>query len=297
MLKKISDIYKIVERQAQKKRLVLAVAQDLHSLEAVIQAKKINIINPILVGDKQKIDKIAKDAGIDLSGVEIVDVLNDNQAVKEAVLMVKEDRADILMKGNVATAVLLKAVLDLESGLKRGALLSHIAIFELENYHKLISMTDVAMNIAPNLLEKTGIINNSVSFLNALGVMNPKVAILAAIELVNPKMQATIDAAILSKMADRNQIANCLIDGPLAFDNAISKESADHKGIDSQVAGDADLLVVPNIETGNVLYKSFAFTGAKLAAVILGAKVPIVLTSRSDSQESKLNSIVLSAAC
>jgi len=164
-------------------------------------------------------------------------------------------------------------------------------------HHKLISLTDVAMNIAPDLNTKIGIINNSVEFLRKLGIETPKIAVLGAVELVNESMPATIDAALLSKMAERGQIKNCIIDGPLAFDNAISAESAKHKGIKSIVAGDADLLLLPDIEAGNVLYKAFVFFAkAKVAAVVLGARAPIVLTSRSDSEESKLDSIVLAAA-
>ncbi len=296
MPKKISDIYKLAENQTKTKRLALAVAQDEHALDAVFEAKEKQIIEPILVGDKEKIEQIALKNDINLSGVEIIDIPDKKEAVKRAILLVRENKADILMKGNVATGILLKGVLNETYGLKTGNLLSHIAVFELENYHKLIALTDVAMNIAPNLKEKSGIISNSVGYLHKLGIENPKVAVIGAVELVNPKMEATVDAAILSKMAQRKQISGCIIDGPLAFDNAMSKESAEHKGIISEVAGDADLLLMPNIETGNVLYKSFSFTGAKLAAVILGAKAPIVLTSRSDSEEAKLNSIVLAAA-
>lgn len=295
MIKKISDLYKIAEQKIEKKKLVLAVAHDEHSLEAVYKATKLNLINPILVGSEKDIIKIAKNNNFDLTGFNIVDEENKVEAVKKSVSMVRSGHADILMKGNVGTAILLKGVLNDEYGLKTGNLLSHFSLFELENYHKLIGLTDVAMNIAPNLKEKAGIVKNAVGYMNKIGIKNPKVAVLGAVELVNEKMQATVDAAILSKMAERKQIANCIIDGPLAFDNAMSKKSAEHKGIISDVAGDSDLLIMPNIETGNVLYKSFSFMGGKLAAVILGAKSPIVLTSRSDSEESKLNSIVLAA--
>ena len=295
MIKRISDLYKIAEQRTDTKKLVLAVAHDNHALEAVYKASQKNIIIPILVGDKSEITKIAEKNNFDLSKIEIIDEKDSKEAVKKSVSLVREGKADILMKGNVATAILLKGVLNDEYGLKTGNLLSHFSIFELNNYHKLIGLTDVAMNIAPNLKEKAGIIKNAVNYLNKIGITNPKVAVIGAVELVNEKMPATVDAAILSKMADRKQIPNCTIDGPLAFDNAMSKESAEHKGIISEVAGNSDLLVMPNIETGNVLYKSFSFTGAKLAAVILGAKAPIVLTSRSDSEEAKLNSIVLAA--
>ncbi len=295
MLQKISDLYNKSKEQKATKRLVLASAADEHSLDAVFAAKKENIIEPILVGNKEKITKICKEKGYNLEGIELIDIKDNKEAVKTSVQLVRNNKADIIMKGNVPTAILLKAVLNDEYGLKSGNLLSHFALFELKNYHKLIGLTDVAMNIAPNLKEKAGIIKNSVNYMNRIGYTKPKVAVIGAVELVNEKMPATVDAAILSKMGDRKQIPNCIIDGPLAFDNAMSKESAEHKGIISEVAGDTDLLMMPNIETGNVLYKSFALTGAKIAAVILGATAPIVLTSRSDSEETKLNSIVLAA--
>jgi len=218
-------------------------------------------------------------------------------AVEMAVRMLSSKQADILMKGKVGTSTLLKCVLNREWGLRTGSLLSHIALFEVETYHKLIAVTDVAMNIAPNLKDKISIVNNSVSFLNRLGYNMPKVAVLGAVEMVNENMEATLDAALLSKMNQRDQIRNCIIDGPLAFDNAISLESARHKGIKSDVAGDTDLLLMPDIEVGNVLYKSLVFFAkAKVASIILGALVPIVLTSRSDSEQAKYDSILLSAA-
>ncbi|NPA44689.1 MAG: bifunctional enoyl-CoA hydratase/phosphate acetyltransferase [Chlorobi bacterium] len=295
MLNKISDLYSKSNAISSAKKLVLASAADEHSLDAVFEAHKKNIITPILVGDKQGITNICKNKGYNLNNIELIDIKDKIEAVKTSVKLVKEGKAEILMKGNVPTATLLRGVLNDEYGLKSGHLLSHFALFELKNYHKLIGLTDVAMNIAPNLKEKAGIITNAVNYMLKIGYKKPKVAVIGAVEVVNEKMQATIDAAILSKMNNRNQIKNCIIDGPLAFDNAMSKESAKHKGIISEVAGDADLLMMPNIETGNVLYKSFAFSGARLAAVILGATAPIVLTSRSDSEETKLNSIVLAA--
>lgn len=295
MLKNISELYSKIQESKGTKRLVLASAADDHSLDAVFKAKAENIIEPVLVGHKDEIKKLCDNDGYSLKGVEVIHTESKADAVKKSVQLVKNGKVDILMKGNVGTASILRGILNDEWGLKTGNLLSHFAFFELQNYHKLIGLTDVAMNIAPTLKEKAGIIKNAVNYMLKIGYENPKVAVLGAVELVNEKMQATIDAAILSKMAQRKQIPNCIIDGPLAFDNAMSKESADHKGIVSDVAGDADLLMMPNIEAGNALYKSFAYTGGKLAAVILGASAPIVLTSRSDSEESKLNSIVLAA--
>ncbi len=295
MLTRISDFYDKADNQKDAKRLILASAADEHSLDAVFEAEKKNLIRPVLVGDKSKIEKILHGKKIDTSKAEIINIPDSNNAVKESVKIIKEGKGDILMKGYTSTATLLRAVLNEECGLKNSPLLSHFAFFELPGYHKLIGLTDVAMNIAPNLKEKAGIIRNAVNYMHKIGYKTPKVAVIGAVELVNEKMPATLDAAILSKMAQRKQLPRCIVDGPLAFDNAMSKKSAEHKGIVSDVAGDADLLIMPDIEAGNVLYKSFAFSGASLAAVILGASVPIVLTSRSDSEESKLNSIVLAA--
>ena len=295
MLKKISELYKKSDNYPGAKRLVVANAADDHVLDAIFKAKAKNIIEPILTGNKDDIKKLCDADGYSLEGIEIIHTNTKSEAVTESVKLVRNGNADILMKGNVGTATLLKGVLNEEWGLKTGNLLSHFAFFELDEYYKLIGLTDVAMNIAPTLKDKVGIINNAVNYMLKIGYQKPKVAVLGAVELVNEKMPATIDAAILSKMAQRKPMSNCFIVGSLAFYISISKESAEHKEIVSDVAGDADLLLLPNIEAGNILYKSFAFTGGKLAAVILGAKAPIVLTSRSDSEESKLNSIVLAA--
>jgi phosphate butyryltransferase len=280
-----------------RKKLVLAAAQDQHSLSAVLRAWKDEIIEPIFIGDKEEIQNICSEIGYNITGLRIIHEPEIDKSVEMAVKMLNSKQADILMKGKVGTSSLLKCVLNKEWGLRTGNLLSHIALFEVETYHKLIAVTDVAMNIAPNLKDKISIVNNSVSFLNRLGYVMPKVAVLGAVEMVNENMEATLDAALLSKMNQREQIRNCIIDGPLAFDNAVSLESAQLKGIKSEVAGDTDLLLMPDIEVGNVLYKSLVFFAkAKVASIILGAQVPIVLTSRSDSEQAKYDSIMLSAA-
>jgi phosphate butyryltransferase len=296
VLRKMEDLKGIVAN-APIKKLVLAAAQDQHSLSAVLRAWKDGIIEPILIGDKEAIQNIAISNGYDIAGLRIVHEPDTDMAVEMAVKMVSSKQADVLMKGKVGTSTLLKCVLNKEWGLRTGNLLSHIALFEVDTYHKLIAVTDVAMNIAPDLKDKIAIVNNSISCLHKLGNPLPKVAVLGAVEMVNENMEATLHAALLSKMNQRDQIKGCIIDGPLAFDNAISLESSQQKGIRSEVAGDTDLLLMPDIEVGNVLYKSLVFFAkAKVASVILGAKAPIVLTSRSDSEQAKYDSILLAAA-
>lgn len=296
VLKNMNELKRLVEG-GPRKRLVLAAAQDQHSLGAIIKAWKENIIEPVLVGDKAGIESICESFNYDISGVRIIHEPDPEKSVEVAVRLVHSKEADILMKGKIGSATLLRCVLNKEWGLRTGNLLSHFALFEVETYPKVIAVTDVAMNIAPSLQDKIAIVNNSVACLNRLGYKIPKVAVLGAVEMVNENMQATLDAALLSKMNQRDQIKNCIIDGPLAFDNAVSLESSQLKGIKSEVAGDTDLLLMPDIEVGNVLYKSLVFFAkAKVASIILGASVPIVLTSRSDSEQAKFDSILLAAA-
>ncbi|MEI7594348.1 MAG: bifunctional enoyl-CoA hydratase/phosphate acetyltransferase [Bacteroidota bacterium] len=296
MLQNLSSLIDLAKSKSTR-RLAVAAAADKHVLEAVRDAQKEGIIIPILVGEKIAIEKIAAEINFNIAGIEIIDIANPVQASIKAVSLIREGVADILMKGNVATGPLLKAVLDKETGLRKGATLSHVALYETKFYHKLIGVTDAAMNVAPDFDQKVDIVNNAVEAFVKLGVKNPKVAIIAAVEVVNPKMEATVHAAMLTQMNRRGQIKNCLVDGPLAIDNAVNKEAADHKGIVSEVAGDADILVTPDINAGNVLYKSLGFLSDGLAAaVIMGAKVPIVLTSRSDSERGKMLSIALAAA-
>lgn len=297
MIKKLNDLVNIA-KEKETRRLAVAAAADKAVLEAVRDAMKENIVVPLLVGDKNEIEKIAGEVGFDLAKAEIIH--NDKGAAvsaQMAVALVKEGKADVLMKGHVSTGPLLKAVLDKEKGLRKGGTLSHVAFFESPYYHKLLCLTDAAMNVAPEFQDKVHLVNNAVEAFHKLGVSNPKVAVVGAVETVNPKMEATVHAAMLKTMNDRNQIKGCLVDGPLAVDNAVSKEAAEHKGIKSDVAGDCDIVVTPDIEAGNVMYKTLNFLGgATSAAVIMGAKVPVVLTSRSDTDRSKMLSIALAAA-
>ncbi len=296
MLTKLSQLRDLIDKDHKPKKLILAASEDAHSLNAVISAAEQNIIRAILVGDKEKTSGMAEILNLDISKYEFVEANNSVEAVTTSVKMMHDGRADVLMKGKVGTSDMLSCVLNKDYGMRSGNLLSHFAYFEVETYHKLIAVTDVAMNIAPNLKEKIAILNNAVKVLNNLGIEMPKVAVLGAVEKVNTEMEATLDAALLSKMNQRDQILNCIVDGPLAFDNAISVESAKHKQIKSDVAGDTDLLLMPDIEVGNVLYKSLVFFArAKVASMIVGASAPIVLTSRSDSEQAKFDSILLAA--
>jgi phosphate butyryltransferase len=237
---------------------------------------------------------MAEKIGMDCSRTEIVDIADPARAAAKAVSLVREGKAGILMKGFVSTGVLLKAALNKENGLATGGLLSHAGVFQSPYYPKLLCVTDAAMNIAPTLEEKAAILNNAAALLRRLGQENPAAAVLAAVETVNPKMEATVHAAMLTQMNRRGQITGCVVDGPLALDNIVSREAASHKGIVSEVAGNADIILVPDIEAGNALYKALVFLGGAVpAGVVLGAKAPIVLTSRADSSDSKLYSIAL----
>jgi len=298
MMKKIEELYPLLKKQSGKKKMAVAVAQDENVIEAIYNAYKQEIVQPLLFGDKTLILDIFKKLNLDFQGIEIIDEKDKIKAAELAVKSVRANESQILMKGNIGTADILRAVLNKDWGLRKGDVLSHFALFELERYHKVLAVSDVAMNVEPDLMGKVGILKNCLACLQKLEIKNPKVAMLAAVELVNADMKSTMDAAMISKMAQRGQLGSCIVDGPLAWDNAISAESAHHKKIVSEVAGDADLIIVPNLETGNAVYKAMMyFAGAKLAAVILGGLAPVVLTSRSDSDESKLNSILLAAVC
>ncbi len=276
MLTKLSQLLDLIDKSHNPKRMILAASEDADSLTAVVEAAKKEIIRPILVGDLEKTRGIAEIMKLDISDFEMIEADNPADAAAKSVKMIHDKEGEFLMKGKVGTSDMLKSVLNKEYGLRTGKLLSHFAYFEVENYHKLIGLTDVAMNIAPNLTEKIAILNNAVNVLNKLGIEKPKVEVLGAVEKVNTEMGATLDAALLSKMNQRDQILNCIVDGPLAFDNAVSLESARHKEIKSEVAGDTDLLLMPDIEVGNVLYKSLVFfANAKVASMIVGASVPI----------------------
>lgn len=278
------------------KKLAVAVAQDEPVLEAVNLAKDRGVVDSILVGDKAKIEKIAKNIDMDLSKFEIIDEEDPQKATLKAMELVSTGQADMVMKGLIDTATFLRGVLNKEVGLRTGKLMSHVAVFEIDGIDRLILLTDAAFNTYPDIKAKAQIINNSVMVAKACGIEYPKVAPICAVEVVNTDMPATVDASLLSKMNDRGQIKECIVDGPLALDNALSEEAAHHKGIKGEVAGKADILLFPNIEAANVMYKALTYTAkTRNGGILVGTSAPVILTSRADSCETKVNSIALAA--
>lgn len=295
MVKRLDELIELAKVKV-KKTLSVAVAQDNVVLKAVVEAVRLQIVDAILVGDEEKIREIAAKENLSLENIRIVNEKNIVNAAAKAVELVTNGEAHFIMKGMLGTSDLLRAVLNKEAGLRGKGLLSHVMVYDIPTYHKLLFITDGGMVTYPELKDKIEIINNAVEVAHALQIDIPKVAPVCAVEVVNSSMQATLDAAALSLMNKRGQIKGCLIDGPLGLDNAISKEAAEHKGIISEVAGDSDILLVPNIEAGNFLGKSLTyFAKAESAGIIVGAKCPVVLVSRADSAKSKLYSIALGA--
>jgi phosphotransacetylase len=266
------------------------------ALVGALEASREGLIEPILVGPAARIRAVARAARLELGEVEIVDAPHSHAAAERAVALVREGRAELLMKGSLHTDELLGAVVARESGLRTARRISHAFILDVPTYHKVLLVSDAAINIAPTLEDKVDICQNAIDLAVSLGVEQPKVAILAAVETVSSKMPATIDAAALCKMAERGQITAGLLDGPLAFDNAISREAAETKGIRSEVAGDPDILLVPDLEAGNILAKLLSYLAkADSAGVVLGAKVPVILTSRADSVRTRVASSAVAA--
>jgi phosphotransacetylase len=269
---------------------------DESSLRGAVEAAEAGIIVPILAGPAGKIRATAEKAGLNIAPYEIVDAPHSHGAAEEAVFLVRTGRAELLMKGSLHTDELMSAVMKRDTGLRTSRRVSHAFIMDVPTYPKPLVITDAAINILPTLEDKVDIIQNAIDLARALGIDNPKVAILSAVETVNPKIPSTIEAAALCKMADRGQITGGVLDGPLALDNAISEEAARIKGIVSPVAGHADILVVPNLEAGNMLAKNLSFlANADAAGLVLGARVPIILTSRADSVMTRMASCAVAA--
>jgi phosphate acetyltransferase len=288
----------VLKRCANLPPVTVAVvhAVDQTTLQAVADAAKENLMKPVLLGMQDRIKAVAAENKIDLSGWEIIDTKSAHESAQKAVELAAAGKVDVIMKGSLHTDEVLTPVVSSTSGLRTGRRLSQSYVMDTGGYHKWLIITDGVVNIAPDLTTKADICRNACDVWKILTAEErlPKVAVLAAVEVVNPKMQATLDAAALCKMADRGQITGCLIDGPLAFDNAISKEAAEQKGIKSPVAGDADILLAPEIEAGNMLAKQLSFINkADAAGIIMGAKVPIILTSRADNLRSRLLSCAI----
>ena len=294
MIKNFEELLQTAQKQ-NKMRLAVAAAQDSDVLGAVVKAAELGIIEPILVGDKAQILEIAKNDNLSIEGFQLIETADLYEAAAVSVRLVKDGQADFLMKGLLDTAILLKAVLDKENGLKTDSQLSHVMIYDVPAYHKFVYLTDGGMNITPTLEEKVKIVKNSIDVAKALGVETVKVACIAAKEKVNDKMPATVDAKALEDLCKAGGFGEgVIVEGPLAFDLAVSREAAEIKGFKSEIAGDTDILMVPNIEVGNGIGKALTYMAkAESAGVIMGAKVPVVLTSRADSYEAKLNSIAL----
>ncbi len=284
-------------KECGKKTVAVSVAQDSAVLEAVKEAKERGIADAILVGDEAQIREIAASINMDLTGFEIINEPDMIQASLTAVKLAHDGKVDMYMKGLIDTKNFLKSVLDKEVGLRTGGALSHVAVFEVPGISQLLFLTDVAFMTYPTLEDKVHIINNTVPVCNACGIDMPKIAPLAAVEVVNPKMPATVDAAELTRMCEAGELKNCIVDGPLSLDLAIDPEAAKHKGAtDRKIQGDADVLLFPDIHAGNLVYKAIVhMTNMKNGCILTGTKVPVILTSRSDSFETKVNSIALAA--
>lgn len=296
MIKELKDILDILKGE-EKVILSVAAAEEKEVLQAVKDAVENQIIEPILVGDKDKIKLISEEIKFDLTGIKILNSNSIEESARIAVELVSTKNADFVMKGILDTSVLLKSVLNKDYGIRTDSLLSHVVAYQIENYHKLLLLTDGGMNISPNYEQKEMILKNAIQAAKVLGLDTLKVACLAAKEKVDTKMQATVDADLLQKAFVNGKFGkNVIVEGPLSFDIALSKEASDIKGFKSEVSGDIDILLVPTIEVGNGIGKSFTYMAdAKSAGVIMGAKAPIVLVSRADSAESKLYSIAYGA--
>ena len=296
-IRNFQELIDKVKESPSKKRMVIAAAGEEHTLQAALHARKEGIVRPILVGDKIEIDRILNKLGESVPDEDIYDVSDIKEAAEKAVKLVREGKGDFLMKGFLDTAVILKAVVNKEHGLGKGGVMSHFTMFEVPNYHKILVAVDGGMVTYPTLEQKKAIIENTVGVLRSYGYEEPKVGVLTCVEKVNPKMPETIEADELAKMNKDGELSGCVVAGPISYDCAMDKEVAKTKKYKSSVAGDVDILVAPNIHAGNIMGKMLTITcQAKMAGFIVGAKCPIVLTSRGSSAEEKYLSIVMSAA-
>lgn len=282
----------------ERTRMAVAAAEDLHVLEAALEARRTGIVDPVLVGDRKTILTQLEKLGESVPDEDIYDVPDITAAAEKAVALVREENAHFLLKGKLDTSVLLRAVVNRERGLNRGRLMSHFTVFQVPGYHKLIAPVDGGMVPYPTLEQKKAIIENTVEAFRALGCDCPKVGVLACVEKVNPKMPETVEADALKQMNRRGEIAHCIVEGPISYDCAVSREICEIKGFESPCAGDCDILIAPNIHAGNIMGKTYTVTcHADSAGFIVGAACPIAMTSRGASAREKYNSIVLAALC
>lgn len=292
-IRTFAELLKVAEAKGPK-TVAVAAAHQSEIMLAGLDAEVAGLAEVVLVGDRDHIRQIAADEQFDISRMEVIHAPHPDEAALEVMRLVSEGQADIAMKGRVETSDFLRAALRRELGLRTGRLFTHVAAFEIPEFDRLIFISDAGVTVAPDLEQKVQIVQNAIHVAHAMAIEMPRVAVLAATEIVNPRIPTTLDAANLSKMADRGQISGGLVDGPLALDNAISPESARIKGIKSEVAGYADILIAPDIEAGNVLAKAITyFAQGKMAGVVVGARCPLILPSRSDSREAKLVSLAL----
>jgi phosphate butyryltransferase len=291
---KTFDELKAAARERGPRRVAIAAAQDREVLLAARDAQREGLANCILVGDRERTERLAGDEGLDLTGMEMIHVADPGNAARRVMELISTGQADVAMKGRVETGDFLRAALDRQFGLRMGRLLSHVGVFEIPGFDRLIFISDAGVVVAPDIAQKVEIVRNAIEVARALGIERPRVAILAATEMVNPKIPSTMDAANLAKMAERGQIIGGAVDGPLALDNAISIEAAEIKDIHSEVAGRADILILPDIEAGNVLAKAITyFAKGRMAGVVQGARSPLIVASRADPHDSKLVSMAL----
>ena len=292
--KKFEELLALVDTKADKKTVALVRAEDDHALEAVAEVVKKGLIDAVLVGNREAIKKTAEKIGFSVTDDQIVDAEDPESAAAEGVKLIREGRADFLMKGKLETSQMLRPVVNKQTGLNKGGVMSHVSLTEVPAYHKMVLTTDGGMLPYPTLEQKKHIIENAVYVMNRLGYEEPKVCVLAASETPNPKMPESMEAAALKEMNQKGEIENCIVEGPISFDLAMVKEKAEKKGYESPCAGDADILIVPNIHAGNILGKCLIeMANSKMAGLIVGAQCPIVLTSRGASSEEKFNSLML----
>ena len=297
MLKNFKEMAELVKANPVKKRIVLCCAHDEHSLDAVYEAFKEGIVEPVFVGKEDEIKAICAEHGFDFGDVTVYNVDDDVEAAKKAVELIREGKGDFLMKGRMQTADLLRQVVNKETGLQVGKIMSHVGLFQVPNYHKVVVLTDGGMLLQPDLEQKVKIINNAVEVLHSLRYDDPMVGVMCGAEVPNKKAQESMDAVALKEMWQNGEITGCTVEGPISYDIALSKEIAEFKKFDSPVAGEVDAMIMPSMAAGNMLGKSWTVSSnGMMAGIIVGAKVPIVLTSRGSSAEEKFYSIVLAAA-